>query len=305
MGVVDEREIGYNRSNDEGGGALGYDLLVLGSGPAGLAAAVGARGRNKSVLVIGNPWQDSPLAKAERVDNYLGLPGRTGMELMQELYDHAVSMGVEFVTGRAISLVEWNGFMITVGDQFYEGKALVLAPGVVRQAKYPGETEFLGRGVSYCATCDGMLYRERPVVVVGRSKDAPAEANYLEGLGCQVTYVAAKEPEGLADSISFAKGGRIAVKGEQMVTGVEADGTDIPCAGVFILREAVAPTDLLPALETENGYIKVDRSMATNLKGVFAAGDCTGVPLQIAKAVGEGHVAALSACEYLDTNQTN
>jgi len=280
-----------------------YDVIVLGSGPAGLAAAVAARGRNKSVLVIGNPWKDSPLAKAEQVENYLGMPGRTGAQLLQEYYDHAVSVGTQFVTGRAISLMEWNGFMVTVGDQFYEGAALILAPGVVRQAKYPGETEYLGRGVSYCATCDGMLYRNRPVTVVGRSKDAPAEANYLHSIGCLVTYVAARKPEELSEAIPFVKGGRIAVLGEQTVTALEADGVEIPCDGVFILRDTVAPTDLLPSLETENGYIKVDRAMATNVKGVFAAGDCTGLPLQIAKAVGEGHIAALSACEYLDKTE--
>lgn len=283
---------------------MSYDIIVLGAGPAGLAAAVGARGRGKSVLVIGNRWQDSPLAKAERVDNYLGMPGRTGMELLEEMNSHAASMGVEFVTGRAISLMAWDGFMITVGSQFYQGKALVLAPGVVRQAKYPGEEAFLGRGVSYCATCDGMLYRNKPVVVVGRSKDAPEEANYLQSIGCQVTYVAAKQPEGLKQEIPFVRANRLSVKAEQTVTALEADGTEIPCAGIFILRDAVAPTDLLPTLETENGYIKVDRNMATNVAGVFAAGDCTGLPLQVAKAVGEGHIAALSACEYLDQNQT-
>ena len=279
---------------------MGYDLIVLGCGPAGLAAAVGARGRGKSVLVIGNRWEDSPLAKAERVDNYLGLPGRTGRELLRECYDHAAAMGVEFVTGRAISMMEWNGFMVTVGSEYYEGTALVMAPGVVRQAKYPGEEEYLGRGVSYCATCDGMLYRNKPVTVVGRSKDAPAEAAYLHSIGCQVTYVAAKRPEELAEDIPFVKGNRLSVRGDRQVTGLEIDGQEFPCEGVFVLRDAVAPTDLLPALETEDGYIKVDRKMATNVPGVFAAGDCTGLPLQIAKAVGEGHIAALSACEYLD-----
>ena len=279
---------------------MGYDLIVLGCGPAGRAAAVAARGRNKSVLVIGNRWQDSPLAKAEQVDNYLGLPGRTGMELLQTFYDHAAAMGVEFVEGRAISLMAWNGFMVTVGSQFYEGKALVLAPGVVRQAKYPGEGEFLGRGVSYCATCDGMLYRDKDVVVVGRSKDAPAEANYLNSIGCRVSYVAARRPEGLDEGIPFVPANKLVVKGGQTVTALEAEGTDLHCAGVFILRDAVAPTDLLPTLETEKGYIRVDRRMATNVEGVFACGDCTGQPLQIAKAVGEGHIAALSACEYLD-----
>ena len=280
-----------------------YDILVLGSGPAGLAAAVGARGRNKSVLVIGNRWQDSPLAKAEKVDNYLGMPGRTGTQMLEEFYNHALSAGVDFVTGRAISLMVWNGFMVTVGSQVYEGSALILAPGVSRQAKYPGEAEYLGRGVSYCATCDGMLYRNKPVAVVGRSSDAPQEANYLKSLGCQVVYVSPQPPQGLDKEIPFVKANRLAVKGEATVTALEADGADIPCNGVFILRQAVAPTDLLPALETENGVIKVDRHMATNVEGVFAAGDCTGGPLQVAKAVGEGHVAALSACEYLDKQQ--
>ena len=282
---------------------MGYDLIVLGCGPAGLAAAIGARGRNKSVLVIGNPWKDSPLAKAEQVDNYLGLPGQTGLQMLQTFYNHARTMGVEFVEGRAISLMVWNGFMVTVGSQYYEGKALVLAPGVVRQAKYPGEDTFLGRGVSYCATCDGMLYREKPVAVVGRSKDAPAEANYLHSIGCKVTYVSVKEPEGLDSGIPVVRASRLAIKGEQTVVALEADGEEIPCAGGFVLRDAVAPTDLLPTLETENGYIKVDRRMATNVEGVFAAGDCTGLPLQVAKAVGEGHIAALSACEYLDEKE--
>ena len=281
---------------------MAYDIIVLGSGPAGLAAATAARGRDKSVLVIGNRWQDSPLSKAERVDNYLGLPGLTGTEMLEAFYRHAAGMGVEFVVGKAISLMAWNGFMVTVGSQVYEGKALILAPGVVRQAKYHGEEEYLGRGVSYCATCDGMLYRGKPVAVVGRSSDAPHEANYLKSLGCQVTYVSPQPPVGLDEGIPYVKAGRLAIQGEQTVTGLEADGALIPCNGVFILRQAVAPTDLLPTLETQAGYIKVDRRMATNVEGVFAAGDCTGVPLQVSKAVGEGHVAALSACEYLDQN---
>lgn len=279
---------------------MSYDILVLGSGPAGLAAAVAARGRGKSVLVIGNRWQDSPLARAERVDNYLGLPAGSGSDLLAQFYDHAVKAGADFVTGRAVSMMVYGGVFATVGSQVYDGKALILAPGVQRQAKYPGEETYLGRGVSYCATCDGMLYRGKPVAVVGRSPDAPLEANYLKSLGCQVTYVAAQRPEGLDGDIPFVRSSRLAVIGEQAVTALEVDGAKLPCAGVFILRQAVAPTDLLPQLETENGVIRVDRTMATNLPGVFAAGDCTGGPLQVAKAVGEGHVAALSACAWLE-----
>lgn len=277
-----------------------YDLLILGAGPAGLAAAIGARGRGKTVLVVGNRWQDSPLARAERIDNYLGLPGLSGTELLARFHHHAAETGVEFLTGKALSVMAWEGFQMTVGSDVCAGGALILAPGVVRQSKYPGEAEYLGRGVSYCATCDGMLFRNRPVAVVGRSGGAPGEANYLQSIGCQVVYVSPQPPEGLDPAIPYVKASRLAVRGDQTVTGLEADGSLIPCAGVFILRSAVAPADLLPGLAMENGVIKVDRQMRTSLPGVFAAGDCTGGPLQVAKAVGEGHVAALSACEYLD-----
>ena len=277
-----------------------YDVIVLGGGPAGLAAAVAAQGRNKKVLVISNPWENSPLAKAERIDNYLGMPGVTGAEMLEQFHKHAVDSGAEILTGRVISLMEWDGFMLTVGSEVYQSKALILAAGVVRQVKFPGEQEYLGRGVSYCATCDGMLYRGKSVVVVGRSKDAPHEANFLKGLGCQVTYVSQKEPEGLDSEIPVVKANRLEIQGEQMVTGLIADGSVLPCDGVFVLREAVASTDLLPQLETQQGAVVVDRTMATNIPGVFAAGDCTGAPLQIAKAVGEGHVAGLSAADYLD-----
>ena len=279
---------------------MNYDIIILGSGPAGLSAAVAARGRNKSVLVVGSRWQDSPLARAERVDNYLGMPAMSGAELMERFYRHAEEMGANMAAGRVVALMPWDGFQLTAGGEIYQGKALILAPGVVRQAKYPGESEHLGRGVSYCATCDGMLYRGRPVTVVGRSREAPREAAYLRDLGCQVVYVAPRRPEELAPDIPFVQANRLEVVGQGTVTGMWADGALLPCSGVFILREAVAPTDLLPGLETENGAIKVDRRMAASVPGVFAAGDCTGEPLQISKAVGEGLVAALSAAEYVD-----
>ena len=279
---------------------MNYDLIVLGSGPAGLAAAVAARGRGKTALVIGNRWQDSPLAKAEKIDNYLGLPGRTGYELLEEFQKHAEGAGVEFVVGRAISLMAWNGFTVTVGSDAYQGRSLIMSPGVVRQTKFAGEQEYLGRGVSYCATCDGMLYRGKDVVVAGRTADAPEEAKYLKSIGCNVTYTAPKKPEELSDDIPFVQAGKLEIHGDKMVTGVTLDGKEVPCAGVFVLRASLAPTDLLPTLETEGGYIKVDRAMRTNVEGVFACGDCNGAPLQVAKAVGEGHIAGLSACEYLD-----
>ena len=278
-----------------------YDIVILGSGPAGLSAAVAARSRNKSVLVIGNPMEDSPLARAERIDNYLGLPGLTGLELLRVMKKHTEEMGAQFVTGRVISLMAWGGsFALTVGSDLYQGRALILAPGVVRATKFPGEQELLGKGVSYCATCDGMLYRNRTVMVVGRTKDAPEEANFLHSIGCKVTYVSPKRPEELSGEIPHLSGTKLAVVGEERVTALSVDGQEYPCDGVFVLRQAVAPNDLLPGLVTEDGSITVNRAMETNLEGVFAAGDCTGRPWQVSKAVGEGLIAGESAAEFLD-----
>lgn len=277
-----------------------YDIVILGAGPAGLSAAVAARQKNCSALVISNPPEQNPLFRAHQVDNYLGMPHMNGEEMLRAFRTHAEEMGVEFVTGRVISAMAMgNQVYLTVGSEFYEGKKLILASGVARGAKYPGEEALLGRGVSYCATCDGMLYRGRKVVVIGRSKDAPHEANYLASLGCQVTYVSPQVPDGLKEDIPFVKAGKLEVLGDQMVTGILADGAEISCDGVFILRETVVPTELFPDLETENGAIKVDRQMHTNLMGVFAAGDCTGLPLQVAKAVGEGLIAAEAAADEL------
>ena len=129
-----------------------YDIIVIGSGPAGLSAALTARARNKTVLVVGNRWQDSPLARAERVDNYLGLPSQSGADLLETFHAHAKEAGVALLEGRALSALPWNGFQVSVGSQVLSAGALILAPGVVRQKKFPGEAEYLGRGVSYCAT---------------------------------------------------------------------------------------------------------------------------------------------------------
>ena len=285
--------------NTKGGDPM-HDILVLGGGPAGLSAGVAARQKGCSVLIVSNPSQQNPLFRAEKVDNYLGLPAMTGAELMDRFEEHARSMGVAFVLGRAVSAMRMGAsIFLTVGSDVYEGKKLILAGGVTRGAKYAGEQELLGRGVSYCATCDGMLYRKHPVVVIGRSKDAPMEANFLASIGCQVTYVSPQPPEGLQPEIPYARGSRIAVVGTDRVTGVTVDGTMMPCDGVFILRESVAANELLPDLALENGAVRVDRQMHTNLPNIFAAGDITGKPLQIAKAVGEGLIAAECAAEEL------
>ena len=279
---------------------MSYDIAVVGGGPAGLSAALQARARNKSVLVVSGDDRDGPLDRAERVDNYLGLPGLSGAAMMEQFRTHAEAAGVARKKGRVLNIMTMNGrFYLGIGSDLEEAGAVVLATGVVRGQKYPGEAEFLGRGVSYCATCDGMLYRNRDVAVVGLSADATEEANYLQSLGCRVTYISPKAAKGLETGVKAITATRLEVAGNGAVEFLRADGREIPCAGVFILRPSLAPAELLPGLALEGGYIKVDRNMATNIPGVFAAGDCTGLPLQIAKAVGEGQVAGHRAAEYV------
>ena len=278
-----------------------YDVAVIGGGPAGLSAAIQVRARGKSVLVVSGDDRDNPLYKTERIDNYLGFYDITGAAMMEQFRAHALRMGVERKEGRVLNIMPMNDtFYLSIGSDMEQARAVVLATGVVRSAKYPGEGEHLGVGVSYCATCDGMLYRGKEVAVVGLAADAPAEANWLKEIGCKVTYVSPKEPNGLRPDIPAVKAGKVEVLGGQKVEGLRAGSATIPCEGVFILRPSMAPAELLPGLELEGNYIKVDRNMATNLPGVFAAGDCTGLPLQVSKAVGEGQVAGHRAAEYLD-----
>ena len=263
-----------------------YDLLIVGGGPAGLTAAIHARARDKSVLVISNDPLASPLSKAPAMANYPGLPGVTGRELVEGLMAQAKDLGAEFKQGRALSVMPMgSSVMVSVGSDAEEGRAVILAPGVSRAAPLKGEAELLGRGVSYCATCDGMFYRGKAVVCAGDAPNFDEEAEFLRSIGCQVTV---KRLPGLS------------ILGTERVTGVrDAKGEETPCDGVFLLRASIAPAQLAPGLETEGGYIKVDARMATSLPGVFAAGDCTGQPLQLAKAVGQGQAAAHFAIEAM------
>ena len=264
---------------------MAYDVLVIGGGPAGLSAAQHVRARGKTALVVSNPLEENPLWKAKEVDNYLGLPRLSGAELLTAFQRHAESSGAEFLEGRALSaLRSGESWYVSVGNTMVQGKAVVLAAGVVRGKKLPGEAELLGRGVSYCATCDGMLYRGKRVAVLGWTPSAEKEAAFLEGIGCQVLYL--DKPRDCA------------IRGAEKVEAVTCGGVTEAVEAVFLLRPAMAPGDLFPGLETGGGFVAVDREMRTNLPGVFAAGDCTGGPLQVSKAVGEGLTAGQKAAAF-------
>lgn len=279
-----------------------YDIAILGGGPAGLSAAISARVRNKTVAVISNDYRENVLYRSKHVPNYPGLPDVSGSELLDRMHAQAEKLGAEFIEKRMISAMNMgNSWFLSAEDALVEAKTVILAGGVIRSEKFAGEDTFVGRGVSYCATCDGMLYRQKHVVVYGETASAEQEANYLKEIGCIVIYISRKKANGkLADTIPFIRIKTLEICGEKTVSHVLIDGEKVLCEGVFLLRPSVAPVDLLKDLTMENGHVQVNAAMETNLPGVYAAGDCVGKPYQIAKAVGEGQIAALSAVARLD-----
>lgn len=283
-----------------------FDIGIIGSGPAALSAAVNARQRNKSVCIFGRSLDSSLLFAAEKVDNYLGMPDLSGEEMLNQFYAHAVKRGVEFKESRISQIMPMGEyFLINADNEFYEAKTLILAIGLNKSKGIAGETEYLGKGVSYCATCDGMLYRGKKVVVVGEHEEGEAEANFLADVCEKVIYVPLYQPVlNLKETVEVLNGKPKAVIGEGMrVTGIEVEDGMVECDGIFFAKTSTPPESLVFGLATDGKNIIVDRSMATNLPGVYAAGDCTGAPFQIAKAVGEGLVAALSAAAYVDANK--
>ncbi|MDD3599782.1 MAG: FAD-dependent oxidoreductase [Firmicutes bacterium] len=287
-----------------------YDIMVIGAGPAGLSAALNARVRNKSVAVVSRRLTSPSLEKAPWVDNYLGIERISGSELSGRFVEHARTAGAELIESDITGIFNLGDSFAALGsEREFSAKAVVIATGSVQEASIPGESELLGMGVSYCATCDGPLYKGKKVVVLGYTAHAIEEANFLAQICSEVTYVVARSikaedrPE-LAEGIRVLKKRVLGIRGENKVEEVELDGETIPADGVFVVRDSIPVERLLEGIEVADGAIVVDREMATNVPGVFAAGDCTGRPYQVAKAVGEGLVAGLSAARYIDRMAT-
>lgn len=277
------------------------DLLIVGSGPAAWSCALTARQRGLSVLVAAAESSTGWLQKAERIDNYPGLPGVSGRELLRIFRTQAEEAGAQVISALARQLQPMDGgYMALCGNDLLEARAIVLAMGAARPRLLPGEEELLGQGVSWCGTCDGMFFRGKEVAVLSAWRGGVEEAEFLSRLASKVDYYT-MAPHELPENPPFAlrEGTPRALKRQEGRICLETTAGSACYDGVFIFRPAVAPDRLLPGLRLDGPFIPVDRRMATNLPHVYAAGDCTGQPLQIAKAVGEGNVAAISAAEDL------
>ena len=279
-----------------------YDAAIIGTGPAGLSAALNLQIHNKNFIWIGSKALSDKVTKAEKISNYPGFTDVSGEELNEAFQKQVQAKGLQITQQMVNSVISMGShYAIMAGSEFYEAKTIILATGVATTGTLPGEQEKVGKGVSYCATCDGMLYRGKTIAIICNNARFEHEVKYLADLAETVYYFSNYKGIGtLPENVKIMEDKAQAIVGEKRVSGVELrSGEKLPVNGVFCLRDSVSLATLLPKIEVDGGRIVVDRAMATNLKGVFAAGDCTGRPYQYAKAVGEGNVAAHSVIEYL------
>ena len=279
-----------------------YDIAIIGTGPAGVSAALTAKNRNKTILLLGSRQMSEKVAKAHEIRNYPGLPFVKGEELAEAFRNQLDRMEIP-ITEQRIGAVYAMGdyFALQAGEEMLEAKTVILATGVVSAKPLPGEEALLGRGVSYCATCDAPLYRGRAAAVIGYSPREESEAAFLSEVCSRVIYFPMYPGEtDLPDKVEVIREKPAEILKEENGLKVKTEEGEYAANGVFVLREAVAPAQLVPGLETDGAHVKVNRKMETNLPGVFACGDLAGTPYQYVKAAGEGIVAALSAAAYLE-----
>lgn len=284
------------------------DCIIIGSGPAGLSAALNLKTYKKDFLWFGTKRLSDKLWKAEKVTNYPGFASISGEELYYAFDTHRKSAGLDIIE-KTVTTIGAMGdhFMVLADNEFYEAQSLILCMGVMSAKLLEGEERLLGRGLSYCATCDGMLYKEKKIAVICTDKKYEHEVSYLADLASEVVYLPTfKDSEIEKDNVKRIDGTPVALKGEKRVEAlVLKNGEEVEIDGVFALRNAIAPSTLMPGLAVENGHILADRECATNMAGCFAAGDCIGRPYQFTKAVGEGNVAAHSCIAYLAAKKNN
>lgn len=279
-----------------------YDVAIIGCGPAGLEAAINCKVRNKDPLFLGVDLCSVKMHKSPVIFNYMGFPEVKGEELRQAFLSHAAKLGIQPTQDKAESVYPQDGeFSIKCKDKEYRARTVIIATGISVNQSIPGEEEYLGKGVGYCATCDGPLFRGKTVAVIAYGGEAEGEANFLAEI-CQKVYFIPLYAEvgNLADNVEVVKDIPKEIIGEAFVKQLVLTGQTLQVDGIFIIRETVAPTQLVPGLEMEGPHIQVDTSMRTNIPGIYAAGDCTGKPYQLSRAAGQGQVAALHAVGYLD-----
>lgn len=301
-----------------------YDVIIAGAGPAGMTAAVYASRANLRTLMLERGMPGGQVANTEDVENYPGFDHILGPDLSNKMFEHAKKFGAEYAYGD-ISDVKDHGNYKTVisGSKEYKTKALIITTGAEhKKMGIPGEEELAGRGVSYCAVCDGAFFKERHLVVVGGGDSAVEEGMYLTKFASKVTIIHRRDElraqkilqerafandkvefiwNTVVKEINGTDGKVSSVTIENRETG---ETSDFPADGVFIYigTEPMSKPFESLGITDEEGYIPTDENMATNIPGVFAAGDIRQKKLrQIVTATGDGSIAAEEAISYVES----
>ena len=285
-----------------------YDVIIIGAGPAGVSASLYAKRANKSVLVLYHG--ESQLEKAHMIDNYYGFPGGiTGTQLYEDGIAQAKELGVEVKNEEVthISMTASMTYEVTSNDVSYEGRSLILATGNKKvRPNIKGVADFEGKGISYCAICDGFFYRKKTVAVLGNGDYALSEAGDLENIAAKVYLLTngAEAPD--TDKYEVITKKIAEVKGDAKIGAVVfEDGSELELDGLFVALGVAGGADFGKklGLALDGGSIKVNADMSTNLPGVFSCGNVTGGLLQVCKAVYEGGQAGLSAVNYIKSKE--
>ena len=284
-----------------------YDVIIIGAGPAGISASLYTqRAGNKTLNIYQN---DTSLSKAKKIENYYGFEnGISGKDLYEAGIKQARNIGVTVLEEEVLRIdINEYGFKVVTSKDTYEAKSVIIAIGTKKnKVNIKGVKELEGRGISYCAICDGFFYKDRNVAVIGSGNYALSETNDLINIAKKVTILTNGDqaPEFRADNVEILTKPIEEVAGENKVREVRfKDNTAIETDGVFIAQGTAGSIELAKKLGliTKGDKIAVNENMETNIKGIYACGDCTGGLLQVSKAVHEGTVAGLEVNKYLKT----
>lgn len=301
-----------------------YDLIIIGGGPAGLTAGVYARRGGLNVLIVENQAVGGQMGRTLEIENYPGFATVNGFQLAMSMQEQCTTLGVEFAYGNIENLnLDGKDKKLTIDGEEYSSKAVIIATGTTpTYLNIKGEKEFAGRGVSYCAVCDGGFFKEKNVIVVGGGNTALEDAMYLQRFA-KTVYLAHRRDEYRASKILIDKLNESNVKqlksyvideivGDNKVTKVKVKNlktnaiSDIDMDGVFVAVGQTPTASLFNVKKNERGYILVDQEMKTSIDGVFAAGDVTEKQIrQIVTACSDGAIAAESALKFLNFQQNS
>ncbi|WP_443661620.1 NAD(P)/FAD-dependent oxidoreductase [Clostridium sp.] len=236
-----------------------YDIAIVGTGPAGLSAALNAKIRNKKFIVFGSNELSDKLAKAEKVNNYLGFYGKSGAEIRDEFKSHLKAMDIP-ITEEKINNIYSMGdyFALMVNEKTYEATSIILATGVNFGKPFKGEEKFLGRGVGYCATCDAPLYKNKIVTIIAYDKKEEDEVNFIATVASKVYYLPMyKEKVDVVSSVEIINDVPLEIIGDEKATKLILKNGEIITDGIFILRDSISPGQLVPGLIMDKNHIQV------------------------------------------------